>query len=708
MDSNFITKIKKIILDYLDDENFGVSKLSSKIGLSRSQLLRKIKASTGKSANEFISDIHLEEAAKLIKEGNYSASEIAYKVGFSSPSYFFKCFHDHFGCTPGEYKALDHTAVQKTTPIAAKPRRSRFQRNLLVSIIILGIIIIAYVIFDNSLNQKRITQSPSIAVLPFKIMSDSIENQYLAEGLWDDLLNHLSKIKGLDVRSRQSVERYRLSDKSMTDIGEELNVAYIVESSFQRVEDNIRIITQLIDAKTDKHIWSDEHDYELNNTFEDQTRIAKQITKELNVVLTDEEVKSLETFPTNNDEAYRLFLQGKTIVDTRTKENLEAGIELFEQAIVLDPNFADAYAEMAHLYFLLGSYSYTVGNRNKIIELNERALSIDSNIPRVFTTRAVFNLAIGNWEKGKENYEKAIALDPYDAIARHHFALFYYAFKPIYDPVNHLDQIRIAQKLDPFSRPINNVLMYSLLENDSIQKAEEHFEKVNFIFPDFVKEEFRGLIMSEQKKDYTEAIKGILNALEIHPNDAGLHSILGDYYNEILNDDINFLKHKKRAYILEPKASNRRAYFRSLLENKKNIEAHRVLSNKDSMKLYLPNDQKLMPANYYYNMGDFAKALVYIDSTNVWFKYGIKAKILAKMGDIKRINDIFKNHQMRYREKALVFAILNETDSMYHYLNKMTSIFRVKALNGNNEFDPYRKEPRYKAFLKKHYLPRVN
>lgn len=103
MDQVFIHKVKQIVLKHIEDKNFSANELASKINLSTSQLLSRIKNISGKTTNEFIRDLRLQEAAKLIKEGQYTASEISFQVGFSSPSYFNKCFHDHFGITPGEY-----------------------------------------------------------------------------------------------------------------------------------------------------------------------------------------------------------------------------------------------------------------------------------------------------------------------------------------------------------------------------------------------------------------------------------------------------------------------------------------------------------------------------------------------------------------------------------------------------------------------------
>ena len=703
MDQDFISKIKIIILQHLEDEKFGVKELGSLIGLSRSQLLRNVKASTGKSANEFINDIRLEEGVKLIKETNYTFSEIAYKVGYSSPSYFFKCFHDHFGCTPTEYKTLDKKAKERVTLEAQKPKHAKLKSIVLVLTILL-VILITYVIFNNVTHQKTIHQTPSLAILPFKILSDEKENEFLADGIWDDILNHVSKIKTLDVRSRQSLERYRLSKKSMSAIGEELDATYIVETSFQIGKDTLRIITQLIDAKTDTHVWSDEFNYKLKDIFRIECDIAKEIAQQLNVALTADDVKSFETFPTTNQDAYQLFLKGKAIADHRSKENLEAGIELFKQAIALDPNFAEVYAEMAHLYLLLGALSLEGIDMDKIEALNEQALKIDSNTVRVYTSRGFLNLGRGQWEEGMNNYEKAISLNPNDVTAHHHYALLL-ARKPLYDGDNYLAQTKIAQKLDPYSEPINNELMYALLDNKKIQEAEKHYNKISFKFSNAGKVEFKGLIKSLQNKDFTETINGMLEAVKLAPNDADLHLLLAGYYNDILNDDVNCLKHCKIAYELDSMNPYRRRYFRCLLENKKLTEAHEILMDTNYMNTFTSNDKHINWAEYYDSKGDFAEAFKYIDSTNTWFKYSFEVTILAQMGDIEGVNAIFKEHEMRYSDKARVYAILKEKDSMYYYLNKITSIFRALELNGENEFNPYRNEPKFKAYLKKHYLP---
>jgi len=391
MDKDFINQVHNIVINNITDENFGATKLASLIGLSTSQTLKKVKAKTGKSVNQYIRELRLKKASSLIKETDFTISEIAYKVGFGSQSYFNKTFRKHYGLTPGEYKDQNDGTIEGKLDEVFQQKRIKFKKTILFSVLFIVMLSIGYLIIDNTLIQKTNKQTPSIAVLPFKNMSNEIENQFLADGMWDDLLNHLSAIKGLVVISRQSTERYRDSKKSMTEIGKELNATYIVESSIQKFENDLRIITQLIDAKSDKHLWSYEYDFELKDVFKIQCETAKRISQELNVILTDEELKILEKHPTDNMEAYYLFLKGRLINNSRKVEDLELNIKLNKQAIALDPNFADAYAEIGNSHYLMRIYSDLNYEEctSKAKFYSEKAMNLDPNNFRAYAVLAM-------------------------------------------------------------------------------------------------------------------------------------------------------------------------------------------------------------------------------------------------------------------------------------------------------------------------------
>jgi TolB-like protein/AraC-like DNA-binding protein/Tfp pilus assembly protein PilF len=712
MDKDFIDKVHHIVMSNIADENFGVSELASLLGLSTSQTLKKVKTLTSKSVNQYIRELRLEKATKLIKETDFTIAEIAYKVGFSSQSYFNKVFRKQYGITPGEYKTQSIETVENKIDITQKPKRSKFQKIVFISILIIVILIIGYVIIDKSPYQKINNQQSSIAVLPFKNISNETENKYLADGMWDDLLNHLSVIKGLDVRSRQSLERYRKSEKSMPAIGKELGAAYILESSIQIFSDTIRIITQLIDSKRDKHLWSHEYDYELKDIFKIQCEMSKLISDELNVILTSEEKEVIERIPTDNLEAYHLFLKGRLINNSRKLEDLKLNIKLNKQAIVLDSNFADAYAEVANSYLLMGTYGYISPKEaiNKGNSYSEKALKINPDCFRAYAVKARI-LWRGDWDKAKKYHEKAITLNPNDAVAHLQYGR-YFLFCPNPDFKKFLHYLTIAQRLDPFSRVVGGNFFNALLKNDKIEEADEYLNKMGFLWSKEAVLIRQSQIEAYKNKDWTEAIWFFENEIEKDPNNSFLYKQLGHAYDEILNDDSNFIKYSKKAYKLDSASStNARVYFNALTEGNKFKDAKILLQSQNFKSVRSEIQQLGHLWSYYYFQENYYKSQevlqeVLKDSLQVNYFYYYKAFTYAQLGDRKTIDSLFNmDDGWTSSTKAFIYAILEERDSMYYYMEKMHNADGIRGPNSRREFDPYRKEERFKALLKKNYLP---
>ncbi|WP_121356725.1 adenylate/guanylate cyclase domain-containing protein [Flavisolibacter nicotianae] len=195
----------------------------------------------------------------------------------------------------------------------------------------------------------------SIAVLPFFNMSNDQDQEYFSDGLTEDIITQLSKIKALKVVSRTSVMQYKKNPKHVKEIGRELDVAVILEGSVQRSQEQVRITAQLIDAATDEHLWADSYDRSVKDIFSIQREVALAIADVLNAKLSQQEEKQLDQTPTSNLEAYDLYLRGKFLVEKRTKPEVLEARELFEQAVSKDNNFANAYSGLAVTY-LLASY----------------------------------------------------------------------------------------------------------------------------------------------------------------------------------------------------------------------------------------------------------------------------------------------------------------------------------------------------------------
>jgi non-specific serine/threonine protein kinase len=188
----------------------------------------------------------------------------------------------------------------------------------------------------------------SVAVLYFENLSGAKEDEYFRDGMTEDIITELSKAKDLKVFSRPTVLNYR--DKSVTakQVGQELNAAYILLGSLRRAGNRLRVTAQVIDTRTDFPLWADRFDREMQDVFEVQDEIARNITQALRVALSPQEEKAIAQKPTENAQAYDYFLRGRSFARRGTRADLEFAMQMFEQAVALDPKFALAHAGMAH------------------------------------------------------------------------------------------------------------------------------------------------------------------------------------------------------------------------------------------------------------------------------------------------------------------------------------------------------------------------
>lgn len=477
MDQVLIEKLTNILEVNFDKENFGVKKLAKKAGLSRSKLHRKLHSIKGKSTSKFIREYRLEKALSMLQNNVATASEISYRVGFSSPQYFSKCFQDYYGYTPGEAKYRTHSLIEDNKETKKKELIGGFQKRIetiknrinliskrMIWVNTLGVVLISvfsYYLYSNyyfsSETHSTDGNERSIAIIPFNNLSDNIENQYFADGMMDDILHHLSGIKGLVVKSRQSSERYRESDKSIIKIGKELGADYLLVGSVQKQEDRIRIIVQLIEAKQDSHVWAKNYDFELKQVFAVQSEISEQIAHQLNMVISSLESGQIKNTPTENLEAYNLYLKGRFFWHRRTEVDMKKSIIYFEKAVELDSTYALAYAGLADSYFIITWYGWPVNKYsfNKAKEYALKALSIDNTIPAPHATLGgIATWYEWNWKDAEKEFKKAITLNPNYATAHQYYA-------ELLDILGRnkeaREQIDLAIKLNP-----NSFMMHSI------------------------------------------------------------------------------------------------------------------------------------------------------------------------------------------------------------------------------------------------------
>jgi len=354
-------------------------------------------------------------------------------------------------------KRADHPDKEK--PEAVIGTKNSVERNknriiiasgLALAMLIAGLLIIPKLIRPSSDEVER-----SIAVLPFRNLSNDTAQVYFCDGFMEELLSSLQKVQSFEVRSRTSSDQYRGTNKSIPAIGNELNVNYLVEGSVGREGNNIKIWVQLIDTKADKHLWSDEYQREMTieEIFSLQSEIARAIAAELKAVLTPEEIDEIEKRPTENLEAYNLYLQGNYYYwKSYDSQDYDKAIQLYEKVIELDPGFAIAYARLAmcnlqqywfyhersdetlqkgkkyidrayeidrnltEALVALGAYYY-MGFNDYINALKQLELALEEqprNSEALYYAGCVYRRA-GKWKEAKEFLEKASELEPKSA-----------------------------------------------------------------------------------------------------------------------------------------------------------------------------------------------------------------------------------------------------------------------------------------------------
>lgn len=409
----FTEEAKAIVLEHLSDEHFGVSELANAMYMSRSSLLRKCKKQTQLSASQFIRQIRLEEAMELLQDSDLTVSEVSYRVGFGSTSYFIKCFREHFGYPPGEV-GNHSTEEEEGKKFPEIPFYKKYQWPIGIASIVL-IAVLVYLLTPSSPTPNepmKLEVEKSIAVLPFKNESSDSTNLYFVNGLMEASLGNLQKIEDLRVISRTSVEKYRNSDKNIAEIAAELDVNYIVEGSGQKVGDQVLLNIQLIDAITDTRVWGEQYTHQVVDIFALQNEVAKKIADAIEAKVTESELEQIDKKPTDNMVAYDYYLKAQEPFNRETIDGLLEAIPLFEKAIEEDPKFALVYADLAIAYYYLDLYKKEKQYTETINNYADKALLYDSKLTESLIAKALYYMHIGDYRLAVPHLEKALEYNP--------------------------------------------------------------------------------------------------------------------------------------------------------------------------------------------------------------------------------------------------------------------------------------------------------
>ena len=256
-------------------------------------------------------------------------------------------------------------------------------------------------------------EANSIAVLPFENLSSSKEDEYFSDGVTEDIITQLSKIEKLKVVSRTSVMQYKDIKKSAREIGSELGVETILEGSVRRFGNRVRIVGQLIDAKSDKHLWAETYDRDLKDIFMIQTEVASKIAASLKTELSSAEKEKLKWNPTNNVNAYAFYLDGRGHYDRYKLNENEKAIVLFRKALELDPDYALAYTGLADAFAQkVGSFGSEQAWLDSSIKMSKKAIELNPNLSEGYKSLGVVSAYKGKFRSAIEYYKKALELNP--------------------------------------------------------------------------------------------------------------------------------------------------------------------------------------------------------------------------------------------------------------------------------------------------------
>jgi TolB-like protein/class 3 adenylate cyclase/Flp pilus assembly protein TadD len=324
---------------------------------------------------------------------------------------------------------------------------------------------------------------PSIAVLPFTNMSGEKEQEYFSDGITENIITGLSKIPRLFVIARNSTFVYKGKGVKVQQVAEDLGVRYVLEGSVQKSGNRVRITAQLIDALTGNHLWAERYDRDLKDIFAVQDEITMRIMGAMQVKLTEGE-QILRGKPPRNLEAFLKVLQAREYMQRFNIEGNVMGKRLAEEAIVLDPEFAEGYAVLAAAHMmdvLLGSSKSPKESIDKTVELTQKAISLDPKDPRLYAFLGQSYLLKRDYDKAIAEGEKAVALDPGGADAHAWFGVILtYADRP----KEAIPLFEKAIRLNPFGPTwyfLNLAISYRLM--GQYQEAITQYKKALRLAP---------------------------------------------------------------------------------------------------------------------------------------------------------------------------------------------------------------------------------
>ena len=370
----------------------------------------------------------------------------------------------------------------------------------------------------------------SVAVLPLANLSGDPQQEYLADGVTEELITDLAKVGSLKVISRTSVMRYKGTSKTLPEIGRELNVDAVVEGSVQHSGQRLKITAQLIRAATDHHLWAEEYERDARDLFTMEAAVARDIANEIRVKLTPQQEAQLVSARQVEPEPHEAYLKGRFHWYKRTEKDLRKAIEYFNEAVAKDSQYAAAYDGLADCYHVLNQYGSfpTAEARLKAGAAVRKALEIDPSLAEAHATLGLMRHEFEwDWEGSEREFKRAIEVNPNYATGHHWYSMF---LSQMGRPEEGVAEARRAQQVDPLSPRANTVLCLNLYFARQYDNAIEAARRAFELDPDYMPAHWCTGMAYGQKGNFTEAIAELQRAVVLSGDSTELQAWLAYTY----------------------------------------------------------------------------------------------------------------------------------------------------------------------------------
>ncbi|NBB18412.1 helix-turn-helix domain-containing protein [Runella sp. CRIBMP] len=505
-DPTILKKLDDLIEANLDNPDFAINAVCQKLGVSRSQLHRMLIEETQLSTTLYIRKKRLEKAKILLSTTNLRISEITDAVGINSHANFSKYFIEEFNISPRDFKKRveeQKNSVQKPKNEAEHlPEPARVQEppaafasnpvdisaastpdfsKIYALVALFAVIGIGYYFMAHSQilkSNSELTAIPenSVAILPFKNLGEA-QKSYFSEGVMEQIHSSLATFNELKIISTTSSNKYANTPKTIPQIAQELRVNYLLNGTVLQIDNQVRITVELVRAKDDRVVWTKKFEGDTKNIFSYMNTVSKEVAVELNQKLT----QKLDKTPTQSLPAYNQYLQGRQLLQTRTKEKMEAGITKFDKAIELDASFSDAYADKAIAYFLMGDDQFMeVETAYKMAEKNAlTAIRLDAENGRAYAVLGLIYKVQNKWEQAMTTLHIALKFSPNDALITYWYSLTLRSIGQMEEAIKYSTK---AVSLDPLSSTIYSGHIIGCAYAGQLATAEKAIEDGQLVF----------------------------------------------------------------------------------------------------------------------------------------------------------------------------------------------------------------------------------